>query len=125
VPDNYLNFSLDKGLAYFASSYTPKEYRNLGIGKYIRFHTLTYCRENNFKGVILNIDSNNLASIKLAKAMGFKEYQRVSLLRFLGLKLYRIKDSNSKKVVYKFGSNESVWNIFYGKNKENGFAKYN
>ena len=109
----YLKCSINQGLAYFASTYTPIKYRKFGIGKYIRAYVLNYCRKNNFRQAVLNIASDNFASIGLAEAMGFREYQRVFFYRFLGLEVYKIKDSKSGKLVYKFSRDNGIWNYFY------------
>ena len=113
VHDIYLKYTLPKETAYFASSFTPQKYRRLGIGKYVRHHILRFCRDKHFNTATVNVKSDNYASIRVAEAMGFKEYQRVFFYRFLGFKLYKILDSENKRVVYKFGKAQGIWSCFY------------
>jgi GNAT superfamily N-acetyltransferase len=112
IPNFFLDCILPTATAYFASSFTPRRFRNQGLGKYVRSHVLRYCRDKFFKQVILNVEDRNEASIALAKSMGFAEYERVSFFRFLGIQLYKVTGIEPGSIAYYLGGGPMILNRF-------------
>ena len=115
IPFLALKVYLPDDTAYSSALYTVSEYRGRGVASYLKALVLQYAQEQGYHRVFLGIEPDNVASQKVNKKFGFREYQAVLCRKFLFLRYYRLKDydSNKIKVLWSVtGKVHELWKTF-------------
>ena len=115
-----LSFFINDQTVYFSRIFTVPEYRGKGIASKTLPLVSKYLRESGYRKIFTVIGLKNLASQKVFKKNGFKEYQtitcrRILFLRSLFLKIYVVKewDTKQRKIFWYGKKNEQqTWNFF-------------
>jgi RimJ/RimL family protein N-acetyltransferase len=106
---------LPEDTAYITHAYTPPERRGIGIAYQLGRRINQHLKRAGYRRVIIVIDPANTASIRLARKLGFCEYQVVHYIRAWFLKYYQtLKYGESRRKIYfgVFKSPAGVWHAF-------------
>jgi RimJ/RimL family protein N-acetyltransferase len=107
--------SIPDKVAYSLGMYTVPGFREKGLASKLRLRQLQFLKRHGYQRVFLAITPNNLASQKVSRKCGFKEYQTVIYRRILFLKYYCVKDYNTNKMKrfwYIQGIDQKLWKTF-------------
>lgn len=115
IPILGLLVSIPDKTAYSLAMYTASEFRGKGLASKLKLLQLQFLKKHGYSRVFLVITPNNLASQKVNKKFGFKEYQTVIYRRILFLKYYCVKDYDTnkrKRFLYIKGIDLKLWKHF-------------
>lgn len=76
-PVGYLMIKSEKEKIYLSKIYLKKEFRGRGFGKIMMDDILEYSKKTNSKSICLNVNKNNLNSIRFYENSGFKKIDEV------------------------------------------------
>ena len=101
--------------AYSFALYTVPEFRGKELASKIKLLQLQFLKEQGYQREFSVIRPNNIASQKVHKKLGYKEYQSVIYRKILFLKYYCVKDfdtNNRKRFWYIKGIDQKLWKHF-------------
>jgi ribosomal protein S18 acetylase RimI-like enzyme len=97
-------FSLPTNTSRISNAYTKPDFRCLGLSKYTYNHALNYLKNKGFECAFLEIEVNNIPSLKSVKEVGFKPYLWVKYFQIGVLTFYWLHDGR------RTGLYLSLWN---------------
>lgn len=115
IPFIDLSICIPNDTVYLAFSYIDPEYRGRGIASKEKQIITKYLQECGYKKAFLVIQPENIASQKVNKKGGAKEYQVVTYRRFLFLKYYCVVDyvSGQKEIFWRIRRiDNNIWRVF-------------
>ncbi len=90
-----MQFSLPAHVAYLGGLYTVADFRGRGMARRMWLGLAQRCKDQGAQHVLVNIDPQNMASLKLHRKMGFQEYHTIHFQRFGLVNYYRIQSAHS------------------------------
>ena len=115
IPYFDMRLRLPEDTVYITHVYTPRERRGSGIAHELGRRISQYLKRDGYRRSVIVIDPTNTASIRLARKLGYREYQVVHYIRVWFLKYYRIvkyEENLQKRYFGVFKSPTSVWRAF-------------
>jgi ribosomal protein S18 acetylase RimI-like enzyme len=116
-----VHFPIARDVAYCTCLYTEPLYRGRGIGSQLWREIAFYWKQQGIRHLLVVIDPQNTASIRLHRSMGFLAYQSVRYRRYGFLRHYLARDlcgNRSKHWLSVFRSPDAVGTVFWP--RENG-----
>jgi ribosomal protein S18 acetylase RimI-like enzyme len=107
--------SIPDKTAYAKDMYTAPEFRGKGLASTLKLLQLQFLKKQGYQREFFVIRSNNIASQKVVKKSGYKEYQTVIYRKILFLKYYCVRDYDTnkrKRFWYIKGIDQKLWKHF-------------
>jgi len=107
--------SIPDKTAYAKDMYTAPEFRGKGLASKLKLLQLQFLKNKGYQIVFNVIRSNNMASQKVVKKLGYIAYQTAIYRRIFFLKYYCVRDYDSnqrKRFWYIKGIDQKLWKHF-------------
>jgi ribosomal protein S18 acetylase RimI-like enzyme len=92
--------SLPFDIADVYGVYTKPKFRNMKLARFGYCEILSDLKRRGFSRATLQVNKNNMQSLRSVRAAGFQKYARLIYLRMAGLRLYLMLDARGKKTFH-------------------------